>query len=224
MPPPGPRLQLPTWSAASPRPAGTRREGRARRARQSRPRLACSRPRRPRRLSLRLYYPTRPPKVPTVSPTLPATGEDPVPGRAVPAHSGRVAATFRLRPAAVAGMVASAGFLLVIAALDVANTQTWHGRIHGVGFLILVFASIVVPFVLAAALLRNPQARWLAWLALGVGIATVVVVFVPNAKGSYSNWFGPASKLHLLITFGFLEVIAIWLWTSALRSEASART
>src|SRR5437899_2406228 len=103
---------------------------------------------------------------------------------------------------------------------DVAGTQTWHGRVHAVGFLILVFASMVVPFVLAAALLRNPRATWLVWLALGVGIATVVVVFVPNAKGSYSNWFGPASKLHLLITFGFLEAIAIWLWTSG-RSQAT---
>src|SRR5438445_493970 len=94
------------------------------------------------------------------------------------------------------------------------------GRIHAVGFLILVFASMVVPFVLAAALFRNPHARWLVWLALGVGIATVVVVFVPNPKGSYSNWFGPASKLHLLITFGFVEAIAIWLWTSG-RSQAT---
>ena len=124
----------------------------------------------------------------------------------------------------VALIVLGFGIALGVFTLDVANTQTWHGRIHGVGFLILVFASIVVPFVLAAALLRNPQARWLACLALGVGVATMVVVFVPNAKGSYSNWFGPASKVHLLITFGFLEVIAIWLWTSAVRSEASART
>ncbi len=68
----------------------------------------------------------------------------------------------------VALIVLGFGIALGVFTLDVANTQTWHGRIHGVGFL--------------------------------------------------------ASKVHLLITFGFLEVIAIWLWTSAVRSEASART
>ena len=56
-------------------------------------------------------------------------------------------------------------------------------------------------------------------LLITLGSATVVVVFVPNPKGSYSNWFGPASKLHLLITFGFVEAIAIWLWTTASRKE-----
>jgi len=119
----------------------------------------------------------------------------------------------------IALLVLGFGIALGVFTLDVAGAQTWHGRVHAVGFLILVFASMVVPLVLAAALLRNPRATWLVWLALGVGIATVVVVFVPNAKGSYSNWFGPASKLHLLITFGFLEVIAIWLWTTASRKE-----
>ncbi len=123
----------------------------------------------------------------------------------------------------VALIVLGFGIALGVFTLDVSSSQTFHGRIHAVGFLILVFASMVVPFVLAAALLRNPRARWLAWVALGVGIATVVVVFVPNAKGSYSNWFGPASKLHLLITFGFLEAIAIWLWVLAARGETSRK-
>jgi drug/metabolite transporter (DMT)-like permease len=109
------------------------------------------------------------------------------------------------------------GFSLGVFTLDVGNPHSWHGYLHVAGFFILTLASLVMPFLVAAVFLRGGQVSWLGWLAFAAGIATVIVLFVPQVRGTFPNWFGPASKLHLMITFGFLETVAIWVWISGRR-------
>jgi hypothetical protein len=91
---------------------------------------------------------------------------------------------------------------------------TWHGWIHALAFVLLVFSTVLGMLTLAFGLRKDD--RWRAVGYLGVVFAVVfVVAFVVGGRTLPDSVSGLVSIFTLLILFSWYEVLAIKLLSLA---------
>jgi uncharacterized protein DUF998 len=85
---------------------------------------------------------------------------------------------------------------------------TWHGLIHGLAFVLLLFSTLLSAVAMAIQLRNNPQWRGVARAAIAVPIA-VIVTFV--LAGGVKQAGGLLSIISLLVIIGWYELLALTL-------------
>jgi len=109
----------------------------------------------------------------------------------------------------VAGLVATAGFCLVVVGvlLNLAPTDlpdeptTWHGNVHVIGFLITVLGWVIAYSASGLALRGNPA--WRGWRLVGWTPVLLVLIFL--AAGLLPGDVGFC--LFILVGFGWYTVM-----------------
>jgi ABC-type sugar transport system permease subunit len=109
-----------------------------------------------------------------------------------------------------AGFVFLGGLGMVLSMFTTDGTSdqptTWHGVIHDLAYLLLLFSTLLGAVVLAVQL-RN-QARWrrVARAAIAVPIVIIATFFL---AGGLKQAGGLLSILGLLVIFGWYELLAL---------------
>jgi hypothetical protein len=119
----------------------------------------------------------------------------------------------RKRPSSVAVLLlALLGVALLLAAFRVdtpmlrgGNPNTWHGWIHGIGFLLIIATGVLAPLTMALAVRRDPGWRPIAVLSLATSALFVVFLLLP---------WGNATFLMAIVTlFAWIASVAVRLAT-----------
>jgi hypothetical protein len=118
--------------------------------------------------------------------------------------------TMRPRPRVGIAFVLLAGVAMLLSMFTTdgsTNTPTtWHGFIHGIAFLLLLFSTLLGAITLAIQLRNNTEWRGVARLAIAVPIVIVVTFFLSGAVHQAGGLIGIIS---LLVIFGWYELLAV---------------
>jgi Protein of unknown function (DUF998) len=109
-------------------------------------------------------------------------------------------------------LLALLGVALLLAAFRVdtpmlrgGNPDTWHGWIHGIGFLLIIATGVLAPLTMALAARRDPGWRPIAVLSLATSALFVVFLLLP---------WGNATFLMAIVTlFAWIASVAVRLAT-----------
>ena len=109
-------------------------------------------------------------------------------------------------------LLALLGVALLLAAFRVdtpmlrgGNPDTWHGWIHGIGFLLIIATGVLAPLTMALAVRRDPGWRPIAVLSLATSALFVVFLLLP---------WGNATFLMAIVTlFAWIASVAVRLAT-----------
>jgi hypothetical protein len=109
-------------------------------------------------------------------------------------------------------LLALLGVALLLAAFRVdtpmlrgGNPDTWHGWIHGIGFLLIIATGVLAPLTMALAVRRDPGWRPIAVLSLATSALFVVFLLLP---------WGNATFLMAIVTlFAWITSVAVRLAT-----------
>jgi ABC-type sugar transport system permease subunit len=93
---------------------------------------------------------------------------------------------------------------------------TWHGVIHDLAFLLLLFSTLLGAVALAIQLRKNAPWRGIARAAIVVPVA-VIATFV--LAGGVKQAGGLFSIISLLVIFGWYELLALRLLSLASQPE-----
>jgi len=105
-------------------------------------------------------------------------------------------------------LLALLGVALLLAAFRVdtpmlrgGNPDTWHGWIHGIGFLLIIATGVLAPLTMALAVRRDPGWRPIAVLSLATSALFVVFLLLP---------WGNATFLMAIVTlFAWITSVAV---------------
>jgi hypothetical protein len=93
------------------------------------------------------------------------------------------------------------------------NTPTtWHGFIHGIAFLLVLFSTLLGAIALALQLRNNAEWRGVARVAIALPIV-IIVTFV--LSGAVHQAGGVIGIISLLVIFGWYELLALRLLSVA---------
>ncbi len=84
--------------------------------------------------------------------------------------------------------------------------DTWHGVVHGVGFVMLIVLSLSAPIAAGFAVRRREGWSDLASVMFAVPAASVVLFAVESSVGD------PAFLAYIAILFGWMALLARRLW------------
>lgn len=87
---------------------------------------------------------------------------------------------------------------------------TWHGSIHALAFVLLLFSSLLGSLVLAFQLRSNAEWRGVGLASLAVPIVTIGLQFL---GGPFQQATGLLSDLGLLVVIAWLELLGLRLLT-----------
>ena len=129
--------------------------------------------------------------------------------------------TVQPRPRVGIAFVVIAGVALLLSMFTTDGTTntptTWHGYIHGIAFLLLVFSTLLGAIALAIQLRNNAQWRGVALAAIGVPIVIVATLFLGGAVKQAGGIIGIIS---LLVVFGWYELLGVGLLRNPLRGAS----
>jgi hypothetical protein len=130
--------------------------------------------------------------------------------------------TVKPRPRVGLGFVFLAGIAIVLALFTTDGTggtpTSWHGTIHGVAFILMLFSTLIGSLVLAFQLRNNPQWRPVAAVSVAVPIAIIGTLVLSGAVKQAGGLLGIAI---LLVIFGWYELLALRLLTLTSKQQAS---
>ena len=103
-------------------------------------------------------------------------------------------------------VLAGVSFLLSSFTTDGTNgtPTTWHGTIHALAFLLLVFATLIGALVIAVQLRKDPAWRLVAYVAPVVPIVLVVSLFLTGAVRQAGGLLSVFSILAMLGWYALL--------------------
>ena len=120
----------------------------------------------------------------------------------------------RPRPRVGIGLVFVAGVAVVLAMFTTDGTSatptTWHGSIHGIAFLLMLFSTIFGSVAMAFQLRNHIGWRWVAGVSAAV---PVVIIGVLVLSGAVKQAGGLLGIVTLLVIFGWYELLALRLLT-----------
>ena len=126
------------------------------------------------------------------------------------------------RPRVGLAFVFLAGVAIVLAMFTTdgsTNTPTtWHGWIHGIAFLLMLFSTLLGAIALAIQLRNNAQWRGIARAAIGVPIVIIATLFLGGAVKQAGGLIGIIS---LLVIFGWYELLGLRLVSLITRAPAT---
>ena len=127
----------------------------------------------------------------------------------------------RPRPRVGAGLVFVAGIALVLATFTTDGTSatptTWHGWIHGISFLLLLFSTLFGSLGLAFQLRNNLPWRPVAVVSVAVPVEIIATLVLSGAVKQAGGLLGIVS---LLVIFGWYELLAVRLLTVTPKQQA----
>jgi hypothetical protein len=130
--------------------------------------------------------------------------------------------TVKPRPRVGIAFVFLAGLAIVTSMFTTDGTSgtpsTWHGYIHGLSFIVMLFSTLIGSLVLAFQLRNNPQWRPVAAVAVVVPIVIIVTLVLSGAVKQAGGLLGIAT---LLVIFGWYELLALRLLTLTSKHQAS---
>jgi hypothetical protein len=128
--------------------------------------------------------------------------------------------TVKPRPRIGLGFVFLAGIAIVLAIFTTDGTSgtptTWHGFIHGLAFILMLFSTLLGSLALAFQLRKNPPWRPVAAVSVVVPIAIIATLVLSGAVKQAGGLLGIVT---LLVIFGWYELLAVRLLTLVPRSE-----
>jgi hypothetical protein len=128
--------------------------------------------------------------------------------------------TVKPRPRIGLGFVFLAGIAIVLAIFTTDGTSgtptTWHGLIHGLAFILMLFSTLLGSLALAFQLRKNPPWRPVAAVSVVVPIAIIATLVLSGAVKQAGGLLGIVT---LLVIIGWYELPAVRLLTLVPRSE-----
>lgn len=128
----------------------------------------------------------------------------------------------RPRPRITIGLVFVAGIAVVLATFTTDGTNatptTWHGWIHSISFLLLLFSTLVGSLALAFQLRNNPHWRPVAMVSVAVPVVIIAVLVLSGAVKQAGGLIGIVS---LLVIIGWYELLAVRLLTLPSKHQTS---
>jgi uncharacterized membrane protein YwaF len=119
-----------------------------------------------------------------------------------------------------AGFVFLGGTALLLAMFTTDGTSdqptSWHGWIHDLSYLLLLFSTLMGAVALAIQLRNNPGWRGVARGAIAVPIAVVATFLL---AGGLKQAGGLLSIISLLVMFGWYELLALRLLSLTSKPE-----
>jgi hypothetical protein len=98
-----------------------------------------------------------------------------------------------------------AGFRVDVPMLSGGNSDTWHGWLHGIAFLLIIATGVLAPLAMALAVRGDAAWRPIGVVSMGAGALFVVFLFLP---------WGNASFLVAIVTlFAWIAAVAVRLAT-----------
>jgi hypothetical protein len=118
--------------------------------------------------------------------------------------------TVRPRPRVGLALVFLAGTAIVLAMFTTDGTSgtptTWHGTIHGLAFILMLFSTLIGSLVLAFQLRNNVQWRPIAIVSVAVPI---VIIGTLALSGAIKQAGGIIGIVSLLVIFAWYELLAV---------------
>ena len=118
--------------------------------------------------------------------------------------------TVRPRPRVGLALVFLAGTAIVLSMFTTDGTggtpTTWHGMIHGLAFILMLFSTLIGSLVLAFQLRNNAQWRPIAIVSVAVPIVIIGTLALSGAIKQASGIIGIVS---LLVIFAWYELLAV---------------
>jgi hypothetical protein len=129
--------------------------------------------------------------------------------------------TLRPRPRVGLAFVFLAGTAIVLSMFTTDGTSaaptTWHGTIHGLAFILMLFSTLIGSLVLAFQLRNNMQWRPVAILSVAVPI---VIIGTLALSGAIKQAGGIIGIVSLLVIFAWYELLAVRLLGVASKQPA----
>jgi hypothetical protein len=119
-----------------------------------------------------------------------------------------------------AGFVFLGGMAMLLAMFTTDGTSaqptSWHGWIHGLSYLLLLFSTLLGAVAVAIQLRNNSEWRGVARAAIAVPIAVVATFLL---AGGLKQAGGLLSIISLLVIFGWYELLALRLLSLTSKQE-----
>ncbi len=129
--------------------------------------------------------------------------------------------TVQPRPRVGVGFVALAGVAIVLSMFTTDGTTnaptTWHGTIHSLAFVLMLFATLLASLALAIQLRNNEQWKALARVSIAVPILIIATFLL---TGAVKQAGGLLSIVSLMVIFGWYELLALRLLSLTSRRAA----
>jgi hypothetical protein len=131
-------------------------------------------------------------------------------GLAIIATAAGLWMTVKPRPRVGLAFVFLAGIAIVLAMFTTDGTggtpTTWHGYIHGLAFILMLFSTLIGSLVLAFQLRNNPQWRPIAAVSVAVPIVIIATLVLSGAVKQAGGLLG---IVILLVIFAWYELLAL---------------